>query len=142
MMDEKRMKDEYYLLTQAFSPKQFRLTSNSLTIALQTNSRRIYTVKVELANYPYDVPKVFITSPKPLLDRSGNPMLGASHPMHTLTGENGCTRICHYGYTQWHPGVYLYQVVVKVRVWLEVYETHLKTGHPLDRYLTTAPDPM
>lgn len=137
-MTEERLKDEFYLLSQAFPPKQFRLSSNSLMIALQTNSKKVYTVKIELDNYPYNVPKVFITNPKPLYDRSRNAMLGASHPMHTLPGENGCTRICHYGFTQWHPGVYLYQVVVKVRVWLEVYETHLKTGHPLDRYLSTA----
>ncbi len=137
-MTEERLKDEFYLLSQAFSPKQFRLSSNSLMIALQTNSKKVYTVKIELANYPYDVPKVFITNPKPLYDYSRNAMLSASHPMHTLTGENGCTRICHYGFTQWHPGVYLYQVVVKVRVWLEVYETHLKTGYPLDKYLSTA----
>lgn len=137
-MTEERLKDEFYLLSQAFPPKQFRLSSSSLMIALQTNSKKVYTVKIELDNYPYNVPKVFITNPKPLYDRSRNAMLGASHPMHTLPGENGCTRICHYGFTQWHPGVYLYQVVVKVRVWLEVYETHLKTGHPLDRYLSTA----
>lgn len=139
-MTEERLKDEFYLLSQAFSTKQLKLTSGSLTIALQTNSKRIYTVRIDLINHPYDVPKVFITNPRPLPDRSGSPMLSASHPMHTLTAENGCTRICHYGASQWHPGVYLYQVVVKVRVWLEVYETHLKTGHPLDRYLTTAPE--
>ena len=137
-MTEERLTDEFYLLSQAFSVKQFKLTSNTLTIALQTNSKKIYTVRIDLANHPYEVPKVFITNPKPLLDRSGNPMLDASHPMHTLGGENGCTRICHYGASQWHPGVYLYQVVVKVRVWLEVYENHLKTGYPLDKYLTTA----
>ena len=138
-MTEERLKDEFYLLSQAFSVKQFKLTSNTLTIALQTNSKKIYTVRIDLAGYPYSVPKVFITSPKPLRDRSGNALLNASHPMHTLTGENGCTRICHYGPSQWHPGVYLYQVVVKVRIWLEVYENHLKTGYPLDKYLSTAP---
>lgn len=137
-MTEERLKDEFYLLSQAFSVKQFKLTSNTLTIALQTNSKKIYTVRIDLAEYPYAVPKVFVTSPKPLCDRSGNALLHASHPMHTLTGENGCTRICHYGPSQWHPGVYLYQVVVKVRVWLEVYENYLKTGYPLDKYLSTA----
>lgn len=139
-MTEERLKDEFYLLSHAFSVKQFKLTSNTLTIALQTNSKKIYTVRIDLADYPYAVPKVFISNPKPLRDRSGNALLNASHPMHTLTGENGCTRICHYGPSQWHPGVYLYQVVVKVRIWLEVYENHLKTGYPLDKYLSTAPE--
>ena len=95
-MTEERLKDEFYLLSHAFSVKQFKLTSNTLTIALQTNSKKIYTVRIDLADHPYAVPKVFITSPKPLRDRSGNALLNASHPMHTLTGENGCTRICHY----------------------------------------------
>ena len=137
-MTEERLKDEFYLLSQAFSVKQFKLTSNTLTIALQTNSKKIYTVRVDLAEYPYNVPKVFITNPRPLRDHSGNALLNASHPMHTLTGEDGCTRICHYGPSQWHPGVYLYQVVVKIRIWLEVYENHLKTNYPLDKYLSTA----
>ena len=137
-MTEERLKDEFYLLSQAFPPKQFRLSDRSLTIALQTNSGKVYTMKAELDNHPYSVPKVFITTPKPLTDYHGRPLLDASHPMHTLTGENGCTRICHYGASQWHPGVYLYQVVMKVRVWLEVYENHLKTGEPLDKFLSTA----
>ena len=33
-MTEERLKDEFYLLAQAFSVKQFKLTSNTLTIAL------------------------------------------------------------------------------------------------------------
>ena len=66
MMTEERLKDEFYLLSQAFSVKQFKLTSNTLTIALQTNSKKIYTVRIDLAEHPYAVPKVFITSPKPM----------------------------------------------------------------------------
>lgn len=139
MMTESRMKDEFYALSQAFSPKQFRLTSSTLTIALQTNSKKVYTVKLELgSNYPYSLPTAHITSPKPLKDRNNRPMLDASHSMHTLPSIDGCTRICHYGPSQWHPGVYLYQIVIKIRVWLEVYETHLKTGAPLDKYLASA----
>lgn len=65
-----------------------------LAVAIQTNSLRCYVVKIDLSdNYPYNIPKVFITSPKPLLTRSGGSMLQASHSMHTLTGENGCANI-------------------------------------------------
>lgn len=75
-----------------------------LAVAIQTNSLRCYVVKIDLSdNYPYNIPKVFITSPKPLLTRSGGSMLQASHSMHTLTGENGCVRVCHYGYEDWAP---------------------------------------
>ena len=39
-----------------------------LAVAIQTNSLRCYVVKIDLSdNYPYNIPKVFITSPKPLL---------------------------------------------------------------------------
>lgn len=111
-----------------------------LAVAIQTNSLRCYVVKIDLSdNYPYNIPKVFITSPKPLLTRSGGSMLQASHSMHTLTGENGCVRVCHYGYEDWAPNrIILYQIIIKVRIWLEMYECHLKTGKTLDEFLKGA----
>ena len=111
-----------------------------LAVAIQTNSLRCYVVKIDLSdNYPYNIPKVFITSPKPLLTRSGGSMLQASHSMHTLTGENGCVRVCHYGYEDWAPNrTTLYQIIIKVRIWLEMYECHLKTGKTLDEFLKGA----
>ncbi len=106
-----------------------------LAVAIQTNSLRCYVVKIDLSdNYPYNIPKVFITSPKPLLTRSGGSMLQASHSMHTLTGENGCVRVCHY-VIGWAPNrITLYQIIIKVRIWLEMYECHLKTGKTLDEF--------
>ena len=66
-------------------------------------------------------------------------MLQASHSMHTLTGENGCVRVCHYGYEDWAPNrITLYQIIIKVRIWLEMYEWHLKTGKTLDEFLKGA----
>ena len=111
-----------------------------LAVAIQTNSLRCYVVKIDLSdNYPYNIPKVFITSPKPLLTRSGGSMLQASHSMHTLTGENGCVRVCHYGYEDWAANrITLYQIIIKVRIWLEMYECHLKTGKTLDEFLKGA----
>jgi len=100
-----------------------------LAVAIQTNSLRCYVVKIDLSdNYPYNIPKVFITSPKPLLTRSGGSMLQASHSMHTLTG-----------YEDWAPNrITLYQIIIKVRIWLEMYECHLKTGKTLDEFLKGA----
>ena len=133
------MKLEYAAMSAVFSTKQFKFYTDCVVFAAQTNSKKVYTIKIDLTgNFPYDIPKVFITSPKPLLDRNGASMLGPSHSMHTLSGENGCVRVCHYGTIDWHPNVSLYQVIVKVRIWLEMYEAHLKTGRPLDYYLTTA----
>jgi ubiquitin-protein ligase len=132
---------EYLGLTTILSEKAFRFLGFNTdkpycVVAQQTNSGKVYTIKIDLSNnYPNNVPPAFIISPKPLLTRSGELMLGASHQMHTLTGEDGCVRVCHYGPQDWHPNVSLYKIVIKIRVWLEAYETHLKTGEPLSNYL-------
>lgn len=138
-MTQERFDIEYSILSRYFKSNQFRLTQRELLFAAQTNSLKVYTIRIDLTdNYPYNVPKVFITNPKPLCDKWGRAMTAASHPMHTLTAENGCTRICHYGSIDWGPHATLYQILLKVRFWLEIYEHHLKTGEPLDKYLTSA----
>ncbi len=138
-MTSERLKLEYAALAAFFSYKQFQLDMDKLIFAVQTNSKKVYTIKVDLTGgFPYSVPSVFIMTPKPLLTWDGHPMLEPSHSMHTLQGENGCVRVCHYGQIDWVPNVSLYQVIVKVRIWLEMYEVHLKTGRPLDYYLTSA----
>lgn len=138
-MTQDRLKLEYAALAAIFPVKQFKFFTDKLIFAAQTNSLKTYIIEVRLTdNFPYNIPKVFITSPKPLRTKTGGSMLGASHSMHTLPSENGCVRVCHYGSVDWTPNVSLYQVIVKVRIWLEMYEAHLKTGHPLDYYLTSA----
>ena len=140
-MTQERLNQEYRGLTEYFQEKTFKFVkfntdAPALVIAQQTNSGKIYTVEIKLANFPNSVPDAFITNPKPLLTRSRETMLVASHEMHTLSGENGCVKVCHYHPSDWHPNVFLYKVVVKIRIWLEMYETHLKTGRPLSNYLS------
>ena len=92
-MTQERFNLEHTIMSRYFKPKQFRLTQSELLFAAQTNSLKVYTIKIDLTdNYPYNVPKVFITKPKPLRDKWGRPMTDASHSMHTLPAENGCTR--------------------------------------------------
>ncbi len=140
-MTDERLKMEYLGLKTILTEKEFRFLDFNTDkpyciIAQQTNSKKIYTIKIDLSNnYPNTVPPAFITSPKPLLSKTGASMLGASHSMHTLTGENGCVRVCHYGPNQWNPNVSLYKIIIKIRVWLEAYENHLKTGEDLSKYL-------
>ena len=102
-------------------------------MAAKTNRGNIYTLRIELRDFPTSIPKVFVQ--KMLYTKAGEPMNNCSASMHTLTSENGWTRICHYGSNAWTPGVSIYKVYVKCRLWLEVYEQHLKTGKPLDYYL-------
>ena len=143
MLDEQRVKKEYmglkaflFLEEKEFKFAGFNTDKPYLVVAQQTNSKKVYTVKIDLSCFPNDVPDAFIINPKPLLTRSGESMLSASHDMHTLSGADGCVQVCHYHPRDWHPGVSLYKVVMKIRIWLEAYEHHIKTGDPLSRYLS------
>lgn len=100
-----------------------------------TNSKNIYTLRVDLDKFPESIPKVFVT--KMLKSKQGRDLNSASHEMHTLSSEHGFTRICHYGNSSWTPNVALNKVYLKCRVWLEAYEAHLKTGDNICEYLGT-----
>ena len=142
-MTDERYNKEYAILQKIFKDKTFRFldfntAKPNLVIAQQTQSGKVYTIKIDLSCFPDDVPIAFITNPKPLKTLTGEPMLGASRDMHTLPGVEGCTRVCHYGPQQWHPNVSLYKIIVKIRFWLEAYEEHLKTGELLSKWLADA----
>lgn len=104
-----------------------------IKLAARTNSGKLYTLHMDLSDFPMSVPKVFVT--KMLKTRDGMDMTTVSGAMHTLQSENGCTRICHYGYNAWTPNVSIYKVYIKCRLWLEMYEAHLRTGHPIEYFL-------
>ncbi len=141
MMDNQRYEAEKGVLIEKLGSNLVKFMDMNTSrpyvlMGARTNRGNTYTLKVELQDFPNQVPKVFITAPKrPLCDRSGSPMTEASASMHTLPAENGCTRICHYGFSSWKNNVALYKVYIKARMWLEVYEMHLQTGHPLNHYL-------
>lgn len=137
-MDDTRYQAELLVLQNRIPSTAYRFfgigTSNPyLRIGARTNSGNVYTLHVDLSNFPEDVPKVFVT--KMLMTKTGLRMSGVSGPMHTLQSEHGWTRICHYGYSSWTPRVSLYKVYVKCRLWLEMYEAHLRTGHEIQYYL-------
>jgi len=88
-MTEERVKTEYVILQTKLKDKQFRFldfntAKPNLVVALQTNSEKVYTIKVDLSEFPNSVPGAFITNPRPLKTITGEPMLEASHDLHTL----------------------------------------------------------
>jgi len=138
MMTPERLSAEqsvlnYYLPRSAYRFCDMSTSKPYLKIAALTNSKNVYTLRIELDNFPAEVPKVFVN--KMLYDKTGHPMSEASGSMHTLGSENDRTRICHYGSNSWAPSVSLFKVYMKCRLWLEMYETHLRTGKPIDYYL-------
>ncbi|GHJ47575.1 hypothetical protein Cs7R123_49170 [Catellatospora sp. TT07R-123] len=103
---------------------------------LRTNSGRDYSLRVYVPpTFPSTCPDMVVASPAPLRDRKGRKMDEASASMHTLGTRDGCTKICHYRPNLWVPQNTVYLVLLKGRIWLEAYESHLRSGRDLDAYL-------
>lgn len=140
MFDQKRYEAELALLRRknildgAWKFVDLNGERPVLAAAVKTKVGNLYTIQIELARFPQDVPKVFVT--QMLHTADGTAMKSSSSSMHTLGSEHGWTRICHYGSGSWTPAVSLYKIYVKCALWLNCYEEHLRTGRPMDYYLT------
>ena len=138
MMDRQRYLLELQVLGQKLPPNLYRFRDMNTSepyvlLGARTNRGNVYTLRIDLANFPEDVPAVFVT--RMLEDRNGTPLDSPSAAMHTLSSDHGFTRLCHYGWNSWTPMVSIYKIYVKCRLWLEMYELHLQTGHNIDYYL-------
>lgn len=139
MMTPKRKEAELKVLQENLPENIYRFMdmdtdSPYLTMAAKTNEGNVYTLKIELVDFPESVPRVFVT--QMLYDAKSRPLDKPSPYMHTLRSEKGCTQICHYGRNSWTNMVSLYKVYIKCRIWLEIYEEHLRSGEPIDHYLS------
>ena len=138
MMDAQRLQMEKMVLARklpssAYVFKDMGTSNPYVVIGAITNSKNVYTIRIDLDSFPNSVPKAFVT--KMLLNKDGNRMDSASASMHTLTSEHGFTRICHYGANSWTPMVSIFKIYIKCRLWLEMYEAHLRTGKNIDYFL-------
>lgn len=138
MLDQQRLQMETqvlsrYLPASAFVFKDMYTTNPYVLMAAQTNGGNVYTLRIDLSRFPENVPEAYVT--KMLRTKDGELMDSPSAAMHTLSTKYGYTRICHYGSNSWSYLVTLYKIYIKCRLWLEIYELHLKTGKPMDYYL-------
>jgi len=104
---------------------------------LTTNSGRRYSLWLPLGSFPLEAPNLYVINPL-LYDYHGNPLWeqGVRSDMHVLSPDQyGHVQICHYRDSHWSPDVTLYKIVMKGRIWLEAYESHLRTGQPVDHYI-------
>ena len=122
-----------YLPSNTYVFKDISSSSPYILMAARTNRGNVYTLRIDLANFPNSIPPAFVT--RMLRTKNGELMNDVSATMHTLSSEYGYTRICHYGTNSWVPNVSLYKVYIKCRLWLEMYELHLQTGKTIDYYL-------
>ena len=137
-MTNKRFCDEKQILNHYLGPRQFAFrdmdtSTPSLKIALATNNGRAYVLYFDLSTFPSTKPQVYVT--QMLRTKSGELMDSPSAANHTLESWNGWTQLCHYSNSQWTPDITLWHVFLKCRVWLEVYQTHLRTGINMDQIL-------
>ena len=119
MMDAQRLQMEKMVLARklpssAYVFKDMGTSNPYVVIGAITNSKNVYTIRIDLDSFPNSVPKAFVT--KMLLNKDGNRMDSASATMHTLTSEHGFTRICHYGTNSWTPMVSIYKIYIKCRL--------------------------
>jgi hypothetical protein len=138
MMDNERYQAEQMVLRAKLPANAYRFMDMGtarpyILMAARTNNGHVYTLRIELSQFPTSIPKAFVT--KMLYAKDGHALDKPSSAMHTLDSEKGWTRICHYGSISWNPYVSIYKIYVKCRLWLEMYELHLKTGKHIDYYL-------
>lgn len=107
-------------------------------LGLQSNSKNVYRFKILLDSFPYNVPQVYISYPTDLKSFDGTSLttLSASHSMHLLSPNNGMPQVCHFKSEHWHQRRTIYNISLKLRVWIEAYESHLRTGKPLDYFVS------
>lgn len=93
--------------------------------------------------FPDARPPVYVLEPNPLRTARGGTVsaLGLSHEMHTLQpGPRSMVQICHWRAARWHAAITLDKVMLKALIWIEAYEQHLETGHPIKDFVTTMPE--
>ena len=106
-------------------------------VALKTNNGNRYRLRIylkkqggESSDFPNSVPDMVVSaSPRPM------PNWGSSSKTHTLGHRDGFLLICHYHPSKWTDQSSLYEVILKGRVWIEAYESHLATKMAMSSFL-------
>lgn len=131
----KRLAVEQVILGKYFPT--FKVAADVARGTVASNSGTLYGVKLVLAGFPSRMPHAYITSPR-LVAHDGRRLeaIASSSKLHVLgADDDGNPQVCHFRADLWTPDVTLYQVVMKIRLWLEAFEAHRATGQPLDRFL-------
>ena len=137
---QNRLAKEWEILQKYFPNFQFKYYGTQLCLEgyMITNKNVSYGIRLYVPyDMPNSVPEAVITFPSPVNDYFGNSLANYSHSavMHLLAPRDGCPKICTYKATHWNPNRTFYNVLMKVRIWLEAFDGHKSTGKNLDSYL-------
>lgn len=135
-----RLQKEFDILSQYFPNLNLAKvgTNDCIEGYMYTNDKSLYRIRLYIpTDLPYSVPEVVITYPNPVKDFYGKDLNshGASATMHLLGSKDGYPKICTYKAERWNSNVTLYKVLIKVRLWLEALEGHIRTGQQMDYFL-------
>ncbi len=128
----KRIDLEEKLLRKTFGPTfRFQEAEGGVVGRIPSNAGNLYTLWLDLHTFPDDFPPAYIVDPV-LKNKAGRKLAEASHGMHTRErNEHGQLQICHTSSEAWSTQMSLTAVVLKLRIWIEAYEAHLKSGRPI-----------
>lgn len=134
------MEAEIEAVKHQFGPFIFEHDGTQYTRAtghLASNSDTQYSILVELKDFPDQLPEVFVIDPV-LRHVNGYPLsdMGGNQSFHLLRPSVlGHAHICHFPKRMWRPSITLRHVLMKIRLWIEAYEEHHRTGRPIDTFL-------
>jgi hypothetical protein len=137
---QNRLNKEWEIIQKYFPYFQFKNYGTQLCLEgwMYTNSKVGYQLRLYVPHdMPNSVPEVVITYPSQLTDYWGTKLADYQYSatMHLLSPRDGYPKICTYKSTYWNPNRTFYNVLMKVRLWLEALEGHKSTGNPIDNYL-------
>lgn len=137
---QKRLNRELELLREYFPEFKPRYEFKQIYLEgwMKTNLGTKYNLRLFVPpDLPNSVPMVLITYPNNLNDYKGRRLVdyGQSENMHLLEPLAGYPCICTYKPSHWNPNLTFYNILVKVRIWLEAYQGHKVTGKPMDYYI-------
>lgn len=137
---QNRLNKEWELIQQYFPEFKLKYVDTRVCIEgwMKTNLSTKYQVRLYIPrDMPNSIPEVLILYPEHLIDYHGRALVdyGQDAAMHLLTPHDGYPSICTFKPTHWNPNRTLYNVLMKVRIWLEAYQGHLVTGRPLDYFI-------
>jgi hypothetical protein len=127
-MDKERLKVEQDILERKMPENSYRFmdldtTKPYLVLAAKTNRGNVYTLRIELDEFPNNVPELYVKSK--IILKSGQSIPENDEFWNTLYHKDGMIGIRHYGQNSWTPMVSLYNVYLRGKMWLENYDNYM-----------------
>lgn len=128
MMDDERLKAEQDVLKKILLDNIYRFMDMDtlrpyIIMAAKTNRGNLYTLRIDLENFPEMVPNMYVKNR--ILLKSGLPVFENDEVLKTLYYKDDMIGIRHYSKEAWSPMVSLYHVYIRGIMWLEMYEQYL-----------------